>query len=433
VSTPRLLTLMGSGETAPTMTKVHRDLIDRLGTDVPAVVLDTPYGFQENAPELAARAIEYFRASVQRPIEVAGLQRLHGDVDALTRERGLARLRSAQYVFAGPGSPSYALRQWAGTAVPAILTEKLRSGGAITFASAAALTLGRFSVPVYEIYKVGDDPSWADGLDVLSTIGLDVVVIPHYDNAEGGHHDTRFCYLGERRLAMLERMLPEGVHVIGVDEHTGVVLDLDADTATVVGNGTLTVRVGGRSTSHPSGSILPIDLLRHPHAGPAGMAARGSATTSGTDGSAITDAGQSTSVRVAEVVATSLAQETASCRSAFDEAMSSGDADGAARAALALEAAIAAWSADTLQSDETDRARGELRSMIVRLGEAAVVGFRDDRDVIGPFVEALLELRSIVRAEQRYELSDTIRDRLAEAGVEVRDDGDASTWRMRER
>ena len=31
--------------------------------------------------------------------------------------------------------------------------------------------------------------------------GLPAVVVPHYDNAEGGHHDTRFCYLGERRLA----------------------------------------------------------------------------------------------------------------------------------------------------------------------------------------------------------------------------------------
>ncbi len=53
---------MGSGETAPTMMKVHRDLIDRLGgTGTAAVVLDTPYGFQENAPELAERPMEYFR------------------------------------------------------------------------------------------------------------------------------------------------------------------------------------------------------------------------------------------------------------------------------------------------------------------------------------------------------------------------------------
>ena len=54
---PRLLTIMGSGETAPTMMKHHRDLINRLGADARAVVLDTPYGFQANASELATSTI----------------------------------------------------------------------------------------------------------------------------------------------------------------------------------------------------------------------------------------------------------------------------------------------------------------------------------------------------------------------------------------
>ena len=53
---PRILTIMGSGETAPTMVKTHRSVIERLAGSARAVVLDTPYGFQENAPELAARA-----------------------------------------------------------------------------------------------------------------------------------------------------------------------------------------------------------------------------------------------------------------------------------------------------------------------------------------------------------------------------------------
>ena len=41
---PRLLTIMGSGETSPTMVKVHRQLLGRLGPPpVPAVLLDTPF------------------------------------------------------------------------------------------------------------------------------------------------------------------------------------------------------------------------------------------------------------------------------------------------------------------------------------------------------------------------------------------------------
>ena len=55
----------------------------------------------------------------------------------------------------------------------------------MTFATAAALTLGAFTVPVYEIYKVGEDPHWLEGLDVLGSVGLSVAVVPHYNNAEG--------------------------------------------------------------------------------------------------------------------------------------------------------------------------------------------------------------------------------------------------------
>ena len=67
-------------------------------------------------------------------------------------------------MFAGPGSPSYALRQWARPPVPAaLLADLLATGGCVTFASAAALTLGVATVPVYEIYKVGAEPVLARG------------------------------------------------------------------------------------------------------------------------------------------------------------------------------------------------------------------------------------------------------------------------------
>src|SRR2546430_5771008 len=62
-----LLVVMGSGETAPTMVKPHRAIFERIG-DAPALLLDTPYGFQENADDITAKAIAYFAASVGRPV-----------------------------------------------------------------------------------------------------------------------------------------------------------------------------------------------------------------------------------------------------------------------------------------------------------------------------------------------------------------------------
>ena len=416
MNAPRLLTIMGSGETAPTMMKHHRDLIARLPGDPLAVVIDTPYGFQENAPELASRAVEYFRKSVGHPIEVAGLTRLK-DADVLTVESGLSRLRRADYVFAGPGSPTYALTQWSGTPVPGIVREKLDRGGAVTFASAAALTLGRYTVPVYEIYKVGQEPHWLEGLGVLDVVGLDVAVIPHYDNAEGGHHDTRFCYLGERRLRMLEDELPVGVHVLGVDEHTGVVIDIDADSATVVGNGSITVRVRGESTVIETGRTVPVDALRDPSRGGTSM------HVSSASAPAISEAAPPT-----DATSASLADDVTQAETAFDQALAVGDSDGAVRAVLDLESAIRGWSADTLQSGTMDRAHAALRSMIVRLGEVAVKGLADPRTAIEPVMQVVLEIRRRVREEKRYDLSDLLRDRLAEVGLEIRDTPSGPEW-----
>ena len=416
---------MGSGETAPTMVTTHRMLAAKLPKPARATLLDTPYGFQENAPELATKAVEYFSTSINITLDVAGLTQMIG-ADALAVERGLQLVADAQYVFAGPGSPTYALRQWAGTPLAGLLTKKLRDGGIVTFASAAALTLGRFTLPVYEIYKVGEEPRWLEGLNILGEVGINAALIPHYNNAEGGHHDTRFCYMGERRLSMLERELPDDVYVLGVDEHTGVVIDVDAQTATVVGKGVLTIRVKGVSTEIASGEVLPLDRLREPlsntqnvaHSGAPSVVASNTATSEA-------------ATKPADTFDSNLRQATDRLNDAFAQAIAAGDADSAARAALELDEAITGWSIDTLQSDDADYARSVLRSMITRLAGAATGGLRDPREVVGPFVQVLLDLRVQVRADKRFDLSDMIRDRLAEISVEVRDTPQGAEWGFR--
>lgn len=431
---PRVLTIMGSGETAPTMVSTHRSLTSRLPRPVNAALLDTPYGFQENAPELARRAVEYFKTSVNVDITVAGLVRLvdtHLPADPVAVERGLRAVADAHYVFAGPGSPTYALRQWSGSPVARLLVDKLTNGGMVTFASAAALTLGRATVPVYEIYKVGQNVERLEGLDILSAIGIDAAVIPHYDNAEGGNHDTRFCYLGETRLRLFESMLDDGTWVLGVDEHTGLVIDIDAATATVVGNGSVTLRLRGESFVHPSGTVLPLALLQDPWGLTGGGAGAHAASTGQQSAGAEPVAAAQDATTSADAQPTSLAGELELRRSQFAAAIDARDADGAVRACLALEQAMRDWSADTLQSDVMDQCRGELRSMISRLGDAAVSGVRDPRGVVAPYVEAMLAVRATVRAEKRYDLSDVLRDAFVNIGIEVRDTPAGVEWDLR--
>src|SRR5262245_45800938 len=296
VKTPRILAFMGSGETAPTMVTPHREIVARLGDAAPrAVLLDTPYGFQENGPEITQRAVEYFAKRVQLTIDAAGypgpLAADPAQRSAVAEAAALSRLRTANFIFAGPGSPSYALSVWHGSPIPEALVTRITEGAALVFASAAALTVGTFTIPVYEIYKVGQPVQWLEGMDLLTKIGFpsSCAVIPHYDNAEGGTHDTRFCYLGERRLAMMEAMLPEDAWVLGVDEHTAVIMDLDARTVAVTGRGGLTVRRRGTSRTFAAGEQLTLDTLQALARGDT-SAPRRSTTSSPADAASAIDA-----------------------------------------------------------------------------------------------------------------------------------------------
>jgi hypothetical protein len=355
----------------------------------------------------------------------------------LAYETMLGRLREARYTFSGPGSPTYALRQWATSLVPSLLADKLRLGGCVVFASAAAVTVGVAALPVYEIYKVGEDPRWLPGLDLLGEAGLRAAVIPHYNNAEGGNHDTRYCYLGERRLRAIEGDLPPGAFVFGVDEHTGCVLDLDGGTASVVGLGTVTVRAGGRSAQLPTGTSVPIarleELARELARGD-GRGSEAAGTGTGAPGGTVAgaagpDAGGPPPGGAGDAPSP-LLEAVGRQQAAFGEAVGASDVPAAVRAVLELDRELEGWSWDTLQSDEQDRARSALRSLVMRLGELAGAGAGDPSTVVAPFVEALLELRAAAREEGRWKEADSVRDRLLALGIEVRDTPSGPTWRL---
>ena len=421
----RILCIMGSGETAPTMAPVHRELIERVGGDgARAALIDTPFGFQENADELVAKAQEYFQRSIVHPLELASLRRAE-TASEVEKEAAYSRIHEADYVFSGPGSPSYTLRQWHGTEIPRLLAEKLERGGCVTLASAAAITLGVVSLPVYEIYKVGEAVHWLEGLDLLSAAGIRAAVITHWDNAEGGTHDTRFCYMGESRLTQLEALLPEGAAILGVDEHTALILDLGAERVEVRGRGRAVVRREGIESALPAGTAMTLGELR---------ALLSGATTAG---AATAVAAGATPPRADAPPEPAQHEEPfmallAERQDQFDRAREGRDADGMVAAVLAVETAMAEWSSETFSGDERERGRAQLRRMVTRLGDVAAEGDADPRERVAPFVEAILGLRRQFRSERRFDDADRLRDLLTGCGIEVRDgrQGEESGWEL---
>jgi hypothetical protein len=492
-----MLALIGSGETSPTMVTVHRDLLSRLGRRRPqALLLATPYAFQENAASVSARARRYFADSVGLEVRVApGTSHNAGPemappmvgktaYGAGASGRGLGHdgeqsreatdIRSGDWVFAGPGSPSYALAHWRTGPVGAALRERILAGDGLTvLASAAAATAGQFTLPVYEIYKVGGAPRWLAGLDLLGALGLRVAVIPHYDNAEGGHYDTRYCYLGERRLAVMEGELPADAAVLGVDEHTAMLIDLRTDGIEIRGRGGVTVRRAGGSTILPAGTSLSVADLRGLVLGakPTARADRArSARDGGHDGADVgahdgaavgahggadvgadvgadgeggvcgeaggsgvgARAGQAAGAQAVPVPPAPLPEVMAEAERGFGVAAGARDGDAMAAVILALETAIKQWEADTDEDQGTEQARALLRSLIGRLGRTARDGLADPRDRLRPAVEPLIALRNRLRGEGNFAAADAIRHALAAAGLDLSDTPDDTRWETTE-
>jgi hypothetical protein len=450
-----VLAIIGSGETSPTMVTTHRELISRLGRDSPqAIVLATPYAFQENAADVSARTQRYFADSVGLRVQVAAGTSPNADPgmapplippDEEDEARQAAGIRAADWVFAGPGSPSYALAHWQAGSVAAGLRDRALAGDGLTvLASAAAATAGRFTLPVYEIYKAGGAPCWLDGLDLFGPLGLTVALIPHYDNAEGGRYDTRHCYLGERRLAVMERNLPADAAVLGVDEHTAVLIDVRTSDVEIRGRGRMTVRRSGHSVVLPAGTRLPLAELRDlvqgiRRAAGGGDAPEGTdpADLGGDDAAAGDDAGggeaaagDGDSGGGGEVVP--LPELMAAAEQRFQAAASTRDADGMVGVILELETAIGQWEADMDEDQGTEQARALLRSLVGRLGRAAQDGLTDPRDRLRPAVEPLLDLRATLRNTGNFAAADAIREALTAAGFDVSDTPEGTRWQPTE-
>ena len=433
-----MLAIIGSGETSPTMVTVHRNLVSRLGLNNPqAIVLATPYAFQENAADVSARAQRYFADSVGLQVRIAAGTSPHADPgmapplageDEEGETRKAADIRTADWVFAGPGSPSYALAHWRAGPVAAGLRDRVLAGHGMTvLASAAAATAGQFTVPVYEIYKAGGAPRWLPGLDLLGTLGLNVALIPHYDNAEGGRHDTRHCYLGMRRLAAMERELPADAAVLGVDEHTAMLIDLRAEDIEIRGRGGVTVRRSGYSVVLPSGTRLSVADLRDLVRG-----IRRAGEAAGAGGGNADEPAQRSAQWSAQWSALPLPEVMAAAERGFRAAARTRDADAMVGVILELETAIAQWEADTDEDQGTEQARALLRSLIGRLGRAARDGLADPRDRLRPTVERLIALRTALRGEGNFATADAIREALAATGLDVSDTPDGPRWRPTE-
>jgi cyanophycinase-like exopeptidase len=261
---PGTVAIFGSGETSASGRRVYDWLFRRMSRPIRVSVLETPAGFQPNSALVAQKVGDFLSHSLQnhRP-QVDIVPARNREAPFSTEDESvISPILSSNVIFMGPGSPTYMVRQLQNSLAWHTVVACHRQGAALVLASAAAIAIGVKALPVYEIYKAGADLHWCSGLDLFAPYGLSLVFVSHWNNTEGGSElDTSHCYMGQARFDRLRQMLSPGASIVGIDEHTALIIDLTKQNCRVMGRGRVTLLRQGNEDVFSAAQSFPITDL----------------------------------------------------------------------------------------------------------------------------------------------------------------------------
>lgn len=258
------IAFLGSGETSLAGGRIFESLARNINEPLRIALLETPAGFELNSPQVVGRVGEFMQTRLQNykpTVDVIPARKKNSAYSPDDPEI-VKPLLHANMIFMGPGSPTYAIRHLKDTLTWDVVRARHRLGATLIFASAATISIGAHALPVYEIYKVGQDVHCVDGLNLFSDFGLHVSFIPHWNNADGGVDlDTSRCFIGMDRFKEWCDLVPAENETIGLDEHTGLIIDFETGLCEVSGVSSVSLVRECDPEMYASGSKFPLGEL----------------------------------------------------------------------------------------------------------------------------------------------------------------------------
>ena len=261
------IAFLGSGETSRAGGSIFESLARALPQPLRIAILETPAGFELNSHQVAGRVADFMRTRLQNytpKIDVVPARK-RGTPFSPDEASILKPLLYANFIFMGPGSPTYCIRQLQGSLAWDLIRARHRMGATLAFASSATIAVGAWALPVYEIYKVGEDIHSVPGLDLFKDFGADVSFIPHWNNADGGDDvDTSRCFVGRERFDIWCNSLPAENITVGLDEHTGLIIDFETGQCEVSGVSSVSLVHDCEAKMYPAGAKFALGQLGTP-------------------------------------------------------------------------------------------------------------------------------------------------------------------------
>ena len=262
------IAFLGSGETSLAGGRIFESLARKIDGPLRIALMETPAGFELNSSQVVGRVGDFMKTRLQnyKPVVDIIAARKKDSPYSPNDPEIIKSLLYANMIFMGPGSPTYAIRHLKDTLAWDVIRARHRLGATLIFASAATISIGAHSLPVYEIYKVGQDVHVIDGLNLFQDFGVHLSFVPHWNNADGGVDlDTSRCFVGMDRFAEWCNLLPAGNTTLGLDEHTGIIIDFEDGTCEVSGVSSVSLVRECDPEIYSSGSKFALNELGEIH------------------------------------------------------------------------------------------------------------------------------------------------------------------------
>ena len=255
------IAFLGSGETSLAGGRIFESLARKINGPLRIALMETPAGFELNSAQVVGKVGEFMKTRLQnyKPVVDVIPARKKNSAFSPDDPEIVKPLLYANMIFMGPGSPTYAIRNLKNTLAWDVIRARHRLGATLVFASAATISVGAHALPVYEIYKVGQDVHVVDGLNLFADFGLHLSFVPHWNNAEGGIDlDTSRCFIGMDRFAEWCNLVPAENVTLGLDEHTGIIMDFASGMCEISGVSSVSLVSDCDPVMHPAGVKFPL-------------------------------------------------------------------------------------------------------------------------------------------------------------------------------
>jgi hypothetical protein len=258
------IAFLGSGETSLAGGRIFESLAKKINDPIRIALMETPAGFELNSAQVVGKVGEFMKTRLQnyKPVVDVVPARKKNSAFSPDDPEIIKPLLYANMIFMGPGSPTFAIRQLKDSLAWDVIRARHRLGATLIFASAATISVGAHALPVYEIYKVGQDVHVVDGLNLFADFGVHLSFIPHWNNAEGGTDlDTSRCFIGMDRFAEWCNLIPAENITLGLDEHTGIIMDFESGMCEISGVSSVSLVSDCDPVMHPSGIKFPLSEI----------------------------------------------------------------------------------------------------------------------------------------------------------------------------